>query len=608
MVDNTLIKNASGGTENIADDDISGGVADGAKVQRVKVGHGPDGSYVDADQDYPLPTVLPSKVVTGSAQYANDPDTGDVGYPIPQTDVLGYGRVSIQAALGGLWLGGALAFEMSNDANDWFPLVLTCTRGGTYIRASQDDVYFGSVNARYVRVRVDNDMNSPVTCTMVAASSAPPDMLAQQMVDGSPLPVSLPTDNPVAIRYAAGATSAVELDATTPGFISPLTAYGEAGWQLVVSGTWVGSLAFVAGDADTDPKLAIYSYTTGTWVTTITTNGRYAVATGGATVGLVAPTLVSGVASVMATPYWQPPVNQLVSPVANGAAVATGNPLPVTVTGTATVGGAVSVSNLPAAQPVTDNGGSLTVDGSVSVSNFPGTQPVSIAAALPITDNNGSLTVDGSVSVSNFPAAQPITDNGGSLTVDGSVSVSNFPATQPVSIAAALPVTDNNGSLTVDGSVSITGTPSVSISGTPTVNTNTHAVTASGAFPVTDNAGSLTVDDGGGSLTVDGSVSITGTSPVTLPTAGTGTLSNVAGAAASTQLLASNANRKGVVIWNESTALLYVAYAAAASATAYTYQIVAGGYLEMAPPFIYTGIITGIWAAANGNARVTELS
>lgn len=49
---------------------------------------------------------------------------------------------------------------------------------------------------------------------------------------------------------------------------------------------------------------------------------------------------------------------------------------PVGVTGTVTVSGSVSVSNLPAVQPVSDNGSSLTVDGSVSVLNFPVTYPV----------------------------------------------------------------------------------------------------------------------------------------------------------------------------------------------------------------------------------------
>lgn len=134
---------------------------------------------------------------------------------------------------------------------------------------------------------------------------------------------------------------------------------------------------------------------------------------------------------------------------------------PVTIDGTVALDAAslaaletVNVGNLPAVQPVSDNGGSLTVDGTVAVSGtvpvsgtfWQATQPVSgtvsVTEPVSVDDNGGSLTVDGTVNVGNFPAAQPVTDNGGSLTVDGTVAVSNFPATQPVSGT----VTGNQGS------------------------------------------------------------------------------------------------------------------------------------------------------------------
>lgn len=91
-------------------------------------------------------------------------------------------------------------------------------------------------------------------------------------------------------------------------------------------------------------------------------------------------------------------------------------------------------------------------------------------------------------------------------------------------------------------------------------------------------------------------------------TAMTPTASNVASSATSVTLLASNANRKMAVITNESTAVLYVKLGAAASATSYTYKLGAGDAAEILPEqnYIYTGIIDGIWASANGAARVTE--
>src|SRR4051794_28786446 len=72
------------------------------------------------------------------------------------------------------------------------------------------------------------------------------------------------------------------------------------------------------------------------------------------------------------------------------------------------------------------------------------------------------------------------------------VAVQNFPATQAVS--------DGGGSLTVDGTV--------------TANAGT------GPWPVTDNGGTLSVDDGAGSLTVDGSVAVSNF-PATQPVSGT---------------------------------------------------------------------------------------
>jgi hypothetical protein len=86
----------------------------------------------------------------------------------------------------------------------------------------------------------------------------------------------------------------------------------------------------------------------------------------------------------------------------------------------------------------------------------------------------------------------------------------------------------------------------------------------------------------------------------------TGTLANVASSASSVTLLASNASRLGATIHNDSTQILYVKFGTTASATSYTVKMVADAYYEC--PFGYTGRIDGIWASANGNARVTELT
>lgn len=105
-------------------------------------------------------------------------------------------------------------------------------------------------------------------------------------------------------------------------------------------------------------------------------------------------------------------------------------------------------------------------------------------------------------------------------------------------------------------------------------------------------------------------VAVSGTIPVTPPTASTATKTNVAGSAASVQLLAANANRLSGVIVNDSTAICYVLFGAgAASTTNYTYQMAGStalgvAMLELLPNWV--GRVAAIWASATGTARITE--
>lgn len=85
-----------------------------------------------------------------------------------------------------------------------------------------------------------------------------------------------------------------------------------------------------------------------------------------------------------------------------------------------------------------------------------------------------------------------------------------------------------------------------------------------------------------------------------------GTETNIASSVANQTLLAANVSRKGATIYNDSTQVLYLKLGAGASATSYTIQLDGGDYYEV--PFKYIGIIDGLWAVANGNARVTELT
>lgn len=80
-------------------------------------------------------------------------------------------------------------------------------------------------------------------------------------------------------------------------------------------------------------------------------------------------------------------------------------------------------------------------------------------------------------------------------------------------------------------------------------------------------------------------------------------IDRVPASVADVKLLGANQFRRQAVIFNESTAVLYVAYALQATLTNYTFQIAAGGSLVIDK---YVGPLHGVWAAANGSAQVTE--
>lgn len=134
---------------------------------------------------------------------------------------------------------------------------------------------------------------------------------------------------------------------------------------------------------------------------------------------------------------------------------------------------------------VTDNGGSLTVDGSVSVSSVGGT----VAVSGPLTDAElraAPVEVVGLVGAVQSGAWTVSATQSGPWTVgvSGTVAVSG-PLTDAELRASAVPV---------------------SLASVPT-----HAVTQSGTWTVTGEGGTFPITDNGGSITVDGTVAVTGT-------------------------------------------------------------------------------------------------
>jgi hypothetical protein len=152
--------------------------------------------------------------------------------------------------------------------------------------------------------------------------------------------------------------------------------------------------------------------------------------------------------------------------------------------------------------------------------------------------------------------------------------------------------------------------------------TATQAISAASLPLPTGAATEATLDTRTGSLTETVPVSDTAssgingrlqriaqrlTSLIALRTSATGTQSSVASSATDVTILAANTARLGASVFNDSTAVLYLlSGAGTSSATVYTVQVPSGGYYEV--PFGYTGILKGLWAAANGSVRVTEFT
>ena len=235
------------------------------------------------------------------------------------------------------------------------------------------------------------------------------------------------------------------------------------------------------------------------------------------------------------------------------------------------------------AQPVTDNGGSLTVDTpQLPAALVGGRLDVVVGAALPAGTNN-----IGDVDVLSVPA--PLSTTGGGTEAAAlRVTVAN-------DSTGVLSVDDNGGSLTVDGTVTANqGTAAATVGAWPikvTDGTNTAAVkAASTAAVAADPALVVALSPNDRSLV-----------------AAAATLTNVASSASSVSLLAANTARRGLIVYNDSTQTLYLKFGVTASTTSFTYLMTPKSTLEMILP-IYQGAIDGIWAAANGSARITELT
>lgn len=219
----------------------------------------------------------------------------------------------------------------------------------------------------------------------------------------------------------------------------------------------------------------------------------------------------------------------------------------------------------------------------------------------------------------------------GTVTLPTGAATSALQSTQDTSINTLLKPASTLTAVTTVGTVTnLSQQSGVAISiGTGVRDAGTQRVTiaTNDVVPITDNSGSLTVDapvatpvfvrlsDGAAAISTLPvsltSTTVTGTVTTKETRSTTNTTATVAGSATVVTLIASNANRLGGTVYNDSTAILYVKLGATASLSDFTVALSPltssiGGYFEV--PFAYTGIITGIWASATGNARVGEIA
>lgn len=104
------------------------------------------------------------------------------------------------------------------------------------------------------------------------------------------------------------------------------------------------------------------------------------------------------------------------------------------------------------------------------------------------------------------------------------------------------------------------------------------------------------------------STAITGAVAVTnLPTAGAYMSTSVAISSTSVTVASSNPNRKGLLIYNNSASIVYIAYDSIASTTHLTFAIAASSTWTMPGP-VYLGAVAAVrGSTGDGKLLITEL-
>lgn len=100
---------------------------------------------------------------------------------------------------------------------------------------------------------------------------------------------------------------------------------------------------------------------------------------------------------------------------------------------------------------------------------------------------------------------------------------------------------------------------------------------------------------------------LAGVLTVKFETYATAAVTSVAATTSGVQLLASNANRRVAIFYNDSFRDSYIKFGNTISSSSFTYKLLGGSTLELPQP-CYTGVIYAFWDAGfGGNMRITEV-
>lgn len=109
------------------------------------------------------------------------------------------------------------------------------------------------------------------------------------------------------------------------------------------------------------------------------------------------------------------------------------------------------------------------------------------------------------------------------------------------------------------------------------------------------------------SLTINSGCSAAG-STSELPSGQSAAVTSIVAATTAVTLSAADPDRQGVIIYNNSNAVLYCKFGSGASSSSFTVAIPSNSLFDFTPLVTYKGIISGVWSTSNGNAQVTEVN